>query len=366
MKRFLKYAVLTLMWAAVAGYVGWSAASSRSARAKRKVQRVQIEIADSTSQGHLVSVPMVRGWIRSSGIPTVGTAVDKVDLSGLEQLVARNGFVDEVSAYVTYNGGLYIDISQREPLLRLLTDGVNSYVTDRGYVFAAPRSSSLYVPVVSGSYRPPFAAGYSGSVREHIDAGKRKIDERIQEIEREKYPLFRREIQNDKNISELRRMRIKKQWWKLESDEEFDKRVVVLREKKAALRRRYRYEARLIQEGIEKVAARQQAERLKQKKLEKSYEDFMKLLTFVEQVEDDKLWSSEVVQIVAHTAPSGALEVELVPRSGRHTILFGRLERVDEKFEKLLGFYRSGLTSFGWDEYKTIDIRYNDQVVCRK
>mgnify|MGYP000784713294 FL=1 len=73
-----------------------------------------------------------------------------------------------------------------------------------------------------------------------------------------------------------------------------------------------------------------------------------------------------MVQIAAHTTPSGALEVELVPRSGRHTIVFGRIEQVERKFDKLLRFYRSGLMNIGWGEYRTIDIRYNDQVVCKK
>ena len=29
-------------------------------------------------------------------------------------------------------------------------------------------------------------------------------------------------------------------------------------------------------------------------------------------------------------------------------------------------FYRSGLQNIGWDAYRTIDIRYKDQVVCKK
>ena len=267
---------------------------------------------------------------------------------------------------VTPGGVLHIDISQRRPLLRLLTDGVDSYVTPEGYVFAAPRASSLYVPVVTGAYRPPFPASFVGSVRGHIDLERAKIDKRIAELEREKYPFFRRELQNDRNISALRRMRIKKQWWRMESSAAFDARVEELRARKAELRRKYRYEARLVQEGIDRIAQRQEAERLKQKKLEKSYEDFMKLLTFVEFIEDDDFWRSEVVQIAAHTTPSGALEVELVPRSGRHTIVFGRIEQVERKFDKLLRFYRSGLMNIGWGEYRTIDIRYNDQVVCKK
>ena len=119
-------------------------------RAGKKVGRVEIEVVDSSSMGYLVSGRMVREWIAHSGIKTNGTAVDAVELAAIEALIAKNGFVERVDAYVTYGGVLHIDISQRRPLLRLLTDGVDSYVTPEGYVFAAPRASSLYVPVVTG------------------------------------------------------------------------------------------------------------------------------------------------------------------------------------------------------------------------
>ena len=287
MNRYLRYTLLGLMWAAVAAYIIWAGASARRVRTGKKVAGVEIEVVDSSSQGHLVSAAMVRGWISHSGIKTLGEAVDAVDLAGVERLIARNGFVDEVVAYVSYDGVMHVTISQRKPLLRMLTDGMNAYVTPEGYVFAAPRASSLYVPVVTGSYRPPFPASYVGSVREHIDQRLQEIENRIAELEREKYPLYRRELENDRNTSALRRMRIKRQWWRLESSKEFDARVDALREKKAKLRRTYRYRARVIREEIERIAGRQEAEREKQKKLEKSYEDFMKLLTFVESVEND-------------------------------------------------------------------------------
>ena len=313
MSRYLRYTLLTLLWVAVAAYIVFAASAVRRVRRTGTVGRLEIEVVDSSSQGHLVSAAMVRQWISHAGIKTLGTAVDAVDLTGIERLIARNGFVDKTVAYVSYGGTLHIEISQRKPLVRLLTDGMNAYVTAEGYVFAAPRASSLYVPVVTGSYRPPFPASYVGSVREHIDLRLGEIDERIAELEREKYPLYRREMENDRNISALRRMRIKRQWWRLEGSREFDARVDALREKKAGLRRTYRYRAGVIREEIERIAGLQEAERRKQKKLEKSYEDFMKLLTFVETVEDDDFWRSEVVQITAKTTPSGALEVNLRP-----------------------------------------------------
>ena len=92
----------------------------------------------------------------------------------------------------------------------------------------------------------------------------------------------------------------------------------------------------------------------------------MKLLTFVETVEEMISGGRKWCRSPRKTTPSGALEVELTPRSGRFAVLFGRLEDVERKFDKLLRFYRSGLSSIGWSEYRTIDIRYNDQVVCKK
>ena len=257
MNRYLRYALLALLWGAVAAYILYAGSTAQRLRAARTVGKVEIEVVDSSSMGYLVSGRMVRGWIAHSGIKTKGTAVDKVPLTQIEEMIARNGFVERVDAYVTYDGVLHVDISQRRPLVRLLVDGVDSYVTAEGYVFAAPRASSLYVPVVTGSYRPPFPAGYAGSVRAHIDTESAKVDKRIAELEREKYPLYRRELQNDRNLSALRRMRVKKQWWRLESSAEFDKRVGELRRHKVEMRRKYRYEARMIQEGIDRIARQQ-------------------------------------------------------------------------------------------------------------
>ncbi|MDE6445643.1 MAG: hypothetical protein K2L06_02125 [Alistipes sp.] len=366
MSRTLRYVLLTLLWVLVGGYLLFAAVSARRARSQRLVERLEIEMADSTSRGSLLTSAQVREWIARSGAATIGTAVDAVDLPALEELIARNGFVSSAVAYVDYSGTLRITIAQRRPLLRLRTDGIDAYVTADGFVFPAPKGSSLYVPVVTGPYVPPFPKGYAGSVRECVDAEIARIGERVAGLEQEKHPLYQREIENDRRIAQLRRRRIKRQWWRFESARDFERRVAELRQEKAILRRSYRYEARIVAQEIEALERRQEEQRRRQKKLEKSYEDFAKLLTFVERVESDAFRRSEVVQIVARTTPGGALEVDLVPRSGRHTIRFGRLEDEDRKFDNLVRFYRSGLSRIGWEEFRTIDLRYNDQVVCRK
>ena len=132
MSRYLRYTLLTLLWVAVAAYIVFAASAVRRVRRTGTVGRLEIEVVDSSSQGHLVSAAMVRQWISHAGIKTLGTAVDAVDLTGIERLIARNGFVDKTVAYVSYGGTLHIEISQRKPLVRLLTDGMNAYVTADG------------------------------------------------------------------------------------------------------------------------------------------------------------------------------------------------------------------------------------------
>lgn len=356
--------MLTLLWAGVAAYIVFAAFTVRARRAEQKVTKLTINITDSTSQGHLISGRQVREWLQRGGIKTVGMRADAVNLAGIEELIGRNGFVDHVKAYVTYQGELRIGITQRRPVVRILLNGYDSYVTSDGYVFPAPRSSSVYVPVVTGPYRPSFSASYAGSVRRYTDDEKRRIDERIAAIDKEKYPYYRRERQNDENLRALRRMRVKKGWF--ENDETYDRRVQELRKEKELLRRRYRYEERLVEEGIAAVEEKQAAERREQKKSEKNYEDFTKLITFVRYIEQDEFWRSEVVQIIAETSVSGALEVTIIPRSGNHVVLFGRIEDMEAKFNRLMRFYKGGFNKLGWDTYRVVDVRYAGQVVCRK
>ena len=89
MNKYLRYSLLTLLWVAVAAYILFAGSAARRVRMSKKVGGMEIEVVDSSSQGHLVSAAMVRGWISHSGIKTVGTAVDAVDLTGIEQLIKR-------------------------------------------------------------------------------------------------------------------------------------------------------------------------------------------------------------------------------------------------------------------------------------
>ena len=365
--NILRRVTVAVMWAAAALYIVFAVGAARRHRSRQSVTRVEVTVVDSTANGYLVTGPTVRGWIARSGIKTVGENVDEVDLAALERMIADNGFVDRVRAYVASSGVLKIEVSQRRPTVRLRFDGYDSYADGRGQVFPAPRSSSLYLPVVTGSYRPPFASDYSGYLADVVNARAVQSQAVTDTLEHEKYPHYRKYREWRDSLRRYGRQYVSKRLF--ESDEAFAARVEAKRAENASYRRRYEYRMRREQQAVDRIEARRQAEREAQKKLEKSYEDFGKLITFVERLERDDFWRSEVVQIIVSSTPAGELDLQLVPRSGDFTILFGpagsRREN-DEKLDRLMTFYKKGLGRTGWNEFRTVNVKYKGQVVCAK
>ena len=359
-EKILRTLLHGLLWLLVGTSVFIAAERAHTRRSSRKINRLQIEILDSTSHGQLITREMVEGWLRATK-STPGEH-PMIDLDRVESIIARNGFVGEVNASVGYRGELLIRIRQRDPLFRLLVDGYNHYVTEQGVIFRAPHSSSICVPVVTGNYRPPFEASFEGELSAHRTASQQASAERIEALEREKYPLFAREQENLDYHRETRRKFIRQGL--LESDEHFEKRVEDLRAEKKQRRRHYRYVQQQINKGIDQISDRQQAEENRQKKLEKNYEDFENLITFVKKIEANAFWHAEIVQIVTSQAHSGALEVELIPRSGAFAIRLGRLEQSDEKLERAEEFCERGFGRLGWDRFRTLDVSYEGQIIC--
>jgi cell division protein FtsQ len=59
-------------------------------------------------------------------------------------------------------------------------------------------------------------------------------------------------------------------------------------------------------------------------------------------------------------------EIELVPKIGSQIIYFGDATDAKEKLENLKTFYRKVMANIDWNTYKSINLKYKNQVVCLK
>ncbi|TVR78913.1 MAG: hypothetical protein EA412_07420 [Chitinophagaceae bacterium] len=79
-------------------------------------------------------------------------------------------------------------------------------------------------------------------------------------------------------------------------------------------------------------------------------------------IHESDFWSAFIQQIYVNENR----EFELIPRLGNQYIIFGNIESMEEKFTKLYIFYREGLKTGSWDKYKSINLKYKNQIICSK
>ena len=79
-------------------------------------------------------------------------------------------------------------------------------------------------------------------------------------------------------------------------------------------------------------------------------------------IKGDTLWDNQIEQLFVDLKG----DVEMVPRVGAHKIILGNADSLQTKFRNLLIFYKRAIPMVGWDTYKTINLKYANQIVCQK
>lgn len=90
--------------------------------------------------------------------------------------------------------------------------------------------------------------------------------------------------------------------------------------------------------------------------------DLQKIMPLLIKIEGNNFWKKEIVGI----KKSSANDYEFSVRSGDYKIDFGKLKDINIKFKKLKAFYNKTFEDESIQNYKTINLKYHNQVVCTK
>lgn len=85
----------------------------------------------------------------------------------------------------------------------------------------------------------------------------------------------------------------------------------------------------------------------------------LELLNFMEK---SKTWSENIVQM--HVDENG--ELVLIPREGNERFIFGSPNGAEDKFRRVEKYYRYILPEKGEGYYKTVNVKFDKQIVCKK
>lgn len=187
----------------------------------------------------------------------IGRKLEEINLQAIEKKITSNPYIARAIVYADMDGVIHIEITQRQPILRVINAGGQDYYIDR---------DGLKMPV-----SPNFTANV---------------------------------LVANGNIMER-----------------FSGRVDTL---------------------ITKLAA-----------------DLYETALFIKR---DTLWDAQIEQLFV----DDKMDIELIPRVGNQRILLGSADSLQVKMRNLLAFYKQAMPKVGWDTYKTINIKYTNQVVCEK
>ncbi|MDH4091337.1 MAG: cell division protein FtsQ [Cyclobacteriaceae bacterium] len=97
---------------------------------------------------------------------------------------------------------------------------------------------------------------------------------------------------------------------------------------------------------------------VKEKNLNAS-EDGKKLAELLNDIREDEFWNAQIAQLDIDSK----MRITIFPQVGDERIEFGKPDDVQEKFRKLMIFYKEILPRMGWNKYDRVNLEYEGQIV---
>ena len=84
------------------------------------------------------------------------------------------------------------------------------------------------------------------------------------------------------------------------------------------------------------------------------------LMEVIGTIRGDDFWSAQIAQLNIDSK----MHITMLPQVGNERIEFGKPERISQKFNKLMIFYKEILPRMGWNKYSRVNLEYEGQIVA--
>lgn len=155
MKNFLKLIVGIGLFA----YIVFAVAKWSGKEDGDTCQKVEIAIADS-SRAAFITENDVRVLLDKKHLNPEGLPMNRINLMEIEAALKSHPFILEAQCYKTPNGTVHVNVSQRLPVLRIISVNGDNYFIDGHGKKLAHVSYPADVVVATGAITPTYARKY--------------------------------------------------------------------------------------------------------------------------------------------------------------------------------------------------------------
>ncbi|MFN3404723.1 MAG: cell division protein FtsQ/DivIB [Cytophagaceae bacterium] len=83
-------------------------------------------------------------------------------------------------------------------------------------------------------------------------------------------------------------------------------------------------------------------------------------LALLNHIDQDKFWKAQLSEMYIDSRG----ELRFYPQVGNQVIYFGKPDDVENKLKRLKIFYKEILPSKGWNKYKSVNLKFRNQIIC--
>lgn len=118
---------------------------------------IELVIRDSVNAG-FITQSEVTNLFKAKNVYPIGKKMDDIRTKVLEDLLNEHPLVEEAECYKTPGNSICLEVSQRVPLLRIMSSkGENYYIDNKGKIMPTDNSCIAHRVVVTGNVEKEFA-----------------------------------------------------------------------------------------------------------------------------------------------------------------------------------------------------------------
>lgn len=122
----------------------------------RLCQGMEIVVRDSLEK-HFVNEADLLSFLKRDKFSPLERPLDAINTDSIEKRLARNEMIAKVEAYKTPSGKIKLEVTQKMPILRVMTADESYYIDHNGTTMPISRRYVAQVPIVTGYVEKEFA-----------------------------------------------------------------------------------------------------------------------------------------------------------------------------------------------------------------
>ncbi|WP_294617736.1 cell division protein FtsQ/DivIB [uncultured Bacteroides sp.] len=153
----IKRILLSIVLLLVLAYLVVAVTAFNRKPASRMCHDVELVIKDMEYAGFITKKEVIAMLKKKDSNP-IGKNLDRIRTKTLEQILSKHPLIDEVECYKTPSGKLCVEVTQRVPILRIMSaKGENYYLDNKGTVMPLDTKCIAHRAIVTGNVEKSFA-----------------------------------------------------------------------------------------------------------------------------------------------------------------------------------------------------------------